>query len=88
MPHQVLSIADFSAPELGAQILSQAQDPTDALALAAQMFTEGKLHIPVQQSFPLELAGQAQAASQSGHTRGRLVITVRDDGRRPAEDER
>ncbi len=77
VPHKVVSIADFSAPEHGAQILDQPQDQTAALALAARLFTEGKLHIPVQQSFPLEHAADAHATSQSGHARGRLVITVR-----------
>lgn len=75
-PHQVLSIADFTAPEHGAQILDQPQDQRAALELAAQMFTAGKLHIPVQQSFPLHRAADAHTASQSGHARGRLVLTV------------
>ncbi len=75
-PRQVVSIADFSAPEYGARILDQPQDQPAALKLAAQMFIDGKLHIPVQQSFPLHRAADAHTASQSGHARGRLVLTV------------
>lgn len=82
-PHKVVSIADFSAAEHGAQFLNQPSDPTAALELAARLFTEGKLHIPVQSTFPLERAAEAHAASQSGHVRGRLVVNVRPDTHRP-----
>jgi NADPH:quinone reductase-like Zn-dependent oxidoreductase len=75
-PSKVLSIADFSAPEQGAQVSSAPSDPAAAYAEAGRLFSEGTFRIPVDRSFPLADAAQAQAASQAGHAAGRLVITV------------
>ncbi len=75
-PSKVLSIADFTAPEHGAQVSSQPADARGALAEAARLFTEGVFHIPVQETYPLEQAAAAQAASARGHIAGRLVVTV------------
>jgi NADPH:quinone reductase-like Zn-dependent oxidoreductase len=75
-PSKVLSIADFSAPEHGAQVSSAPSDPAGAFAEAGRLFSEGTFRIPVDQTFPLADAAQAQAASQAGHAAGRLVITV------------
>jgi NADPH:quinone reductase-like Zn-dependent oxidoreductase len=77
-PAKVLSIADFSAPKLGAQV--SASDPeaerAPAFAEAARLFTAGAFRIPVERTFPLQAAGQAQAANAAGHVRGRLVIKI------------
>ena len=75
-PSKVLSIADFSAPKLGAQVSSGGNTKTQALAEAAQLFTNGVLHIPVEKTYPLAAAGEAQAASQEGHVAGRLVVII------------
>lgn len=76
---RVVSTADFSAPASGVRISMEAGDVPGSLALAARLFAEGALSIPVQQAFPLDQAAQAQAISQAGHARGRRVIEVRPD---------
>ena len=75
-PSKVLSIADFSAPEQGALISTTSTNPADAFAEAARLFSEGAFHIPVEKTFPLEAAAEAQEASAAGHVAGRFVITV------------
>jgi len=75
-PSKVLSIADFSAPEHGAQVSSAPSDSAGALAEAARLSGAGAFHIPVDQAFPLEEAAQAQEASAAGHVAGRIVITI------------
>jgi NADPH:quinone reductase-like Zn-dependent oxidoreductase len=75
-PQRVVSIADPSAGEHGAQTSFGAGDRTAALAEAARLFQEGALRIPVERTFPLAEAGAAQQASQDGHVRGRLIVTV------------
>jgi NADPH:quinone reductase-like Zn-dependent oxidoreductase len=75
-PAKVLSIADFGAPQHGAQVSTETLDMAGALAEAARMFSDGAFHLPVDQAFPLEDAARAQAISQAGHVAGRLVITV------------
>jgi NADPH:quinone reductase-like Zn-dependent oxidoreductase len=75
-PTRVLSIADFSAPEHGAQVSSAATDPAAAFAEAAQLFAEGALRIQIAKTFRLNEAGAAQAAHASGHVAGRTVITI------------
>lgn len=75
-PTKVLSIADFAAPKYGAQVSGEVQDAASAFAEAAHMFTDGVFYIPVEKTFTLEEAGEAQAASATGHVTGRLVVTV------------
>lgn len=75
-PAKVLSIADFTAPSLGAQVSGTPTDPVAAFTEAARLFTVGGFHIPVQQTYTLDTAGEAQDASAAGHVVGRFVITV------------
>ncbi len=75
-PSKVLSIADFSAPEHGAQVSTQSTNAPAAFREAARLFSEGAFHLPVEKTFALRHAGQAQAASQAGHTAGRLIVTI------------
>jgi NADPH:quinone reductase-like Zn-dependent oxidoreductase len=37
---------------------------------------EGKLRRIVSQTFPLDCAADAQEASETGHTRGKIVLEV------------
>ncbi len=75
-PAQVVSIADFSAPEHGARVSTGfGRDKTKALREGARLAAAG-LTLPVTQSFPLAQAGVAQAASATGHVRGRIIVTV------------
>lgn len=75
-PSRVLSIADFNAPEQGAQVSTSSTNITAALEEAARLFTEGAFRIPVERTFPLGEAAQAQEASEAGHVRGKFVLTV------------
>ena len=75
-PAKVLSIADFSAPQHGAQVSTSPVNRAGAFAEAARLSAAGRLRLPVQQTFPLSAAGDAQAASAAGHVTGRLIITV------------
>ena len=75
-PSRVLSISDFSAPSLGAQVSTTAQNQVAAYAEAVRLFEAGSFRLPVTQSFPLEKAGDAQASSETGHVRGKIVVTV------------
>jgi NADPH:quinone reductase-like Zn-dependent oxidoreductase len=73
-PWRVVSIADLDAPALGVRFSGVAGSVPDALAEAAALITRGRLHIPVEKSYPLAEAAAAHADSQSGHTRGRRVV--------------
>ncbi|MBY8881098.1 NADP-dependent oxidoreductase [Actinacidiphila acidipaludis] len=73
-PRKVISIADLGAPELGVRFSGVAGSVPQALAVAADLISRGKLHIPVEKSYTLAEAAAAHIDSQRGHTRGRRVI--------------
>ncbi|MCP2168690.1 NADP-dependent oxidoreductase [Goodfellowiella coeruleoviolacea] len=75
-PRKVISIADLGAPELGVRFSGVAGSMPDALAEAVDLISRGKLHIPVDKSYPLTEAAAAHIDSQAGHTRGRRVLIV------------
>ena len=75
-PSKVLSIADFSAPELGAQVSSPSGDRGAAYAEAIRLVEAGTFSIPVGATFAMAEAAQAHELSQAGHTTGRIVVTV------------
>lgn len=75
-PSAVLSIADFSAPQHGAQVSTTSANQAHAFAEAARLYSERAFSIPVDTAFPLSAAAEAQAASQAGHVAGRFVVTV------------
>lgn len=76
-PLKVISIADLDAPRLGVRFSGVAGSVPAALAEAADLISRGKLHIPVEKSYPLAEAAAAHTDSQAGHTRGRRVMVVR-----------
>ncbi|GGX10423.1 oxidoreductase [Streptomyces malachitofuscus] len=75
-PAKVISIADLTAPDLGARFSNVAGSVPDALEETVRLLGEGRLHIPVAKSYTLAEAAFAHADSQAGHTRGRRVIVV------------
>jgi NADPH:quinone reductase-like Zn-dependent oxidoreductase len=75
-PANVLSIADFTAANYGAQISTTPGDIAAACAEAARLAQNGRLSLPVQQTYALERAADAQATSAAGHVTGRLIVTV------------
>ncbi|WP_431982228.1 NADP-dependent oxidoreductase [Streptomyces qinglanensis] len=75
-PQKVVSIADLGAPEFGVRFSGAAGSVPAALAEAGRLIARGKLHIPVEKSYPLAEAAAAQIDSRAGHTRGRRVLVV------------
>ncbi|MFE3883093.1 NADP-dependent oxidoreductase [Streptomyces lydicus] len=75
-PQKVISIADLAAPDLGVRFSGAAGSVPEALAEAVGLISRGKLHIPVEKSYPLAEAAAAHTDSQAGHTRGRRVMVV------------
>lgn len=73
---KVLTIADFSAGEKDAKISTASADQRAAYAEAARLSEAGRFTLPVERTFTLEQAGDAQAASAAGHATGRSVITM------------
>ncbi len=74
-PSQVLTIANFTAGQAGAQVTGGGADsrPMEALAEVAELLAQNKLVIKVQ-TFPFDRAADAYRISQGGHVRGKLVF--------------
>ncbi|MEU5431904.1 NADP-dependent oxidoreductase [Streptomyces sp. NPDC020719] len=75
-PRKVVSIADLGAPEFGARFAGVTGNVPQALAEAADLISRGRLHIPVEKSYPLAEAAAAHIDSHAGHTRGRRVVVI------------
>ncbi len=75
-PQKVVSIADLGAPELGVRFSGVTGNVPQALAEAVDLISRGKLHIPVEKSYPLAEAAAAHIDSRAGHSRGRRVIVI------------
>ncbi|MFH8559975.1 NADP-dependent oxidoreductase [Streptomyces sp. NPDC017988] len=75
-PRKVLSIADLGAPEFGVRFSGVAGSVPEALVEAVGLISRGRLHIPVEKSYPLADAAAAHVDSQAGHARGRRVLIV------------
>jgi NADPH:quinone reductase-like Zn-dependent oxidoreductase len=74
-PSRVVSIANFTAGEAGAQVTGGGADsrPMEALAEVAGLLADNRLVLKVQ-TFPFERAAEAYRISQGGHVRGKLVL--------------
>jgi NADPH:quinone reductase-like Zn-dependent oxidoreductase len=70
-PSRVVSIADFAALELGAQVSAGSSDHRKAWAEAAAL---PAFRIPVEHRFPLAEARAAQEHSAAGHAAGKTII--------------
>ena len=75
-PEKVITIADLTASEFGVRFAGETGDVPAALAEAAELIVRGRLHIPIEKTYPLTEAATAQIDSQAGHTRGRRVILL------------
>ena len=75
-PAKVVSIADFTAPDHGAQVSFAPTNQTAAFTEAARLHEKGLFRIPVAKTYSLSEARTAQEASAAGHVAGRIVITV------------
>lgn len=76
-PDNVITIADFSAPEHGVRVTTGGGARAwHGLTLAAELFEQGRFALPVAQTFPFERAGDAHLLSADGHVRGKLVLVA------------
>jgi NADPH:quinone reductase-like Zn-dependent oxidoreductase len=76
---RVITISDFAgAAEAGVKATGGADSIRhwDALDHAATLIEQGKLTLPVQQTFSLEQVADAERLSQEGHLSGKLVLLV------------
>ena len=58
---------------------AEASNEGNALAHVSDLARKGQLRVNVEATFPLEKAGEAQELNRAGHTRGKIVLDVRDD---------
>jgi NADPH:quinone reductase-like Zn-dependent oxidoreductase len=75
-PSRVVSIADFSAPGLGAKVTTGGGDKAAALREAARLLDSGDLRVVVEETFSLAQTPEAQRRSKLGHGRGRMVVEL------------
>jgi NADPH:quinone reductase-like Zn-dependent oxidoreductase len=75
-PENVVTIADFSAPQLGVRVSSGrgTERAYHALAEAAQLARDGEFSLPVERAFGFTDAADAHRLSEGGHVRGKLVL--------------
>jgi len=73
-PGRVVTIADFGAGELGVQVTTSSEGAVPRLTEVAGLVRQGRLQLPVAQSYPFEQAAEAYRRSREGHVRGKLVL--------------
>ncbi len=67
---------DDAAAHKVRQTLMWVHPDADQLAEIAELVAAGKVKVHIDQTYPLTEVAKAHAASATGHTRGKLVITV------------
>lgn len=75
----VLTISDFQGAEAAGVKATGGPGSVrrwDALDHAATLVEQGKLTLPVQQTYPLDQVAEAERVSQAGHLSGKLVLLV------------
>jgi NADPH:quinone reductase-like Zn-dependent oxidoreductase len=81
-PHRLVSIANFrDVAPAGGQVIGggAGADPGTAIRAAArpvlaELFAEGRLHVPIAARFPLAEAQQAYELLASGHAGGKVIL--------------
>ncbi len=76
---RIVTIADHGAADHGVPFSPGGTPPEVAAAWFAehaQLAAEGRLTVPVVETFALAHAAKAHALSEGGHVRGKLVLTV------------
>lgn len=74
-PARLVSITDGRAAERGGHTVWVRPDAADLTTLA-ELADAGRLTVPVHRTYPLERAADAWQEQQSGHARGKIVLTV------------
>lgn len=78
---RVITIADPAAAEHGVRFSGGGEDRApleEVFAEVLPLIEQGRLHLPIERTFPLEQTAQAQRFSEEGHLRGKIVLTVGD----------
>jgi NADPH:quinone reductase-like Zn-dependent oxidoreductase len=76
-PADVVSVADFEAAKHGARSTDGSEGRAwHTLAEAAALYPDGRFTMPVERAFPLSEAAAAHDLSESGHARGKIVLTL------------
>ena len=78
-PERVVTIADFQGAEYGVRVTGGGADSVpmrEAFAEVLPLLERGELKVPIEHVFPLDRAAEAHRVSQTGHLRGRIVLTV------------
>jgi NADPH:quinone reductase-like Zn-dependent oxidoreductase len=74
---RVITIADPDAAKYGVRFSGGGdEDPVRTLGEVVAQVASGALQIAIARTLPLESAGEAQAISEVGHVRGKIVLTV------------
>jgi len=74
-PDDVVTIADFSAPEHGVRVTTGGDGRSwEALGQAAELYGAGRFTMPVAGTFAFSEAAEAHRLSEDGHVRGKLVL--------------
>jgi NADPH:quinone reductase-like Zn-dependent oxidoreductase len=75
-PAKVVSIAAWGDAKLGIKLTGGSDfRAVDGLAEAAELLREGKLTVPIEETFRFADAAQAHRLSEEGHVRGKLILT-------------
>ncbi|NIY63096.1 NADP-dependent oxidoreductase [Streptomyces malaysiensis] len=72
---RIVTIADPAAADLGVTFSGGGGGrPLEKIAGYARLAAEGRLRVPVVRSFPLADAAEAHEQSETGHSRGKLIL--------------
>ncbi|WNI24080.1 NADP-dependent oxidoreductase [Streptomyces sp. ITFR-16] len=71
---RIVTIADPAAAEYGVSFSGGGSRSRERLAEHARLAADGELRVEVTEAFPLDDAAKAQALSEAGHVRGKLVL--------------
>jgi len=76
-PTQVVSVADFGAPALGARVVRDRPRALEALETVGRLQAAGRYHVEIERTLPIEEGPEAHRLSESRRIRGKVVIAVR-----------
>jgi NADPH:quinone reductase-like Zn-dependent oxidoreductase len=78
-PERIASVADAEVKDRGGRYIFVRPNPADLLALT-ELVEAGSVTPVLAESFPLERAADAFRSSMDGHVRGKIAVTVGDQG--------
>jgi NADPH:quinone reductase-like Zn-dependent oxidoreductase len=78
-PERVASVTDAEVKDRGGRYIFVRPNPADLLALT-ELVEAGSVKPVLAESFPLERAADAFRSSMDGHVRGKIAVTVGEQG--------